>query len=724
MARYSPAVLDALPLAGAEWEALRRAADAVAAPDAGVGPWTPLAHQVPPLGDWDTWLLLGGRGSGKTAAAARFTHEHVTGPPCLPGLAGGHRVAIIAPTFGDALDACVHGPSGLRSFDPAIRSVQTAGGTFVRWPGGAEAKLFGAYTPEDVERLRAGGNRCLAGSTLVRTPSGAWPISLIRDGDLVLTRSGARRVLHSGMTQLSARLWRLETDIGDIFATADHEVLTARGWLPVRLLSVGDILSTWLASEPSHSSSTRAFDSTRCATATTIPAGAACCIATSGSESAGRFQTALTSTTSSEETNTRSTSTGSTSCQSGTISTSTPERTPGIGMALWPPGPESRMSRWSASGAAAPSRLDGRRAASALTIVASGAIEPPRPSPHTRGDCASCAALSSQPWQVEPRGHAHAVVRRSSPTNRVEPVYDLMVEHDHEFYAGDIVVANCLAYAEELAAWRFLEPCWDHLQFGLRLGAHPRLVAATTPKPRALLKRLLADPTTAVTHATTHDNPHLAPGVRARLEARYGGTALGRQELQGLLIEEVEGALWTPAMLECRRSVPQDLVRVVVAVDPSGGASEDADEQGIIVAGLGSDGRGYVLADRSCRLSPAGWGRRAVAAAQDFAADAIVVERNYGGDMAEAVVLGAARELDVTLRVKMVTASRGKRLRAEPVVALYEQGKVSHVEPFDELEGQMLTWTPESGTSPDRLDALVWALTELLVKEQRAVYVY
>jgi phage terminase large subunit-like protein len=276
MPRYSSAMLDALPLAGAEWELGQAAARAALSLSAAAEPWTPLPHQTPPEGDWDTWLLLAGRGSGKTDAAAYWLDQHVRGPACLPGLPGGHRVAIVAPTFGDALEACVNGPSGLRAHNPAVRSVQTAGGTFVRWPSGAEAKLFGAYTPEDVERLRAGGNRCAA-------------------------------------------------------------------------------------------------------------------------------------------------------------------------------------------------------------------------------------------------------------------------------------------YCEELAAWRFLDQCWDHLQLGLRLGPHPRAVAATTPKPKPLLRAMLSDPSVAVTRATTHDNPHLAELVRTRLEARFGGSRLGRQELGGELISDIEGAL-DPAV--------QDRARIARQGDP------------------------------------------------------------------------------------------------------------------------------------------------------------
>jgi phage terminase large subunit-like protein len=441
VARYSSAVLDALPLAGAEWEALQVAARAALGMAEQAVDWEPLAHQTPPPGDWDTWLLLGGRGAGKTAAAAHYTDQHVRGPACLPGLPGGHRVAIIAPTFGDALEACVNGPSGIRAHNPGVRAVQTAGGTFVRWPGGAEAKLFGASTPEDVERLRAGGNRCLA-------------------------------------------------------------------------------------------------------------------------------------------------------------------------------------------------------------------------------------------------------------------------------------------YAEELAAWRFLDPCWDHLQFGLRIGPHPRVVAATTPKPKRLIKALLDDPSVVVTRATTHDNPHLAEIVRARLEARYGGTRLGRQEILAELLADHEGALWTWAMLDDRRPAPSDLVRCVVAVDPSGGSDPENDEQGIIAAGLGADQRGYVLADRTCRLSPDGWGRRAVQLYLDVKADAIVGEANYGGDMVEAVIKTAARAMGVTVVYKAVHASRGKAVRAQPVAALYEQGRVSHCAVYPELEEELTSWTPESGRSPNRLDALVWAITDLMVKEQRSVYVY
>ncbi len=392
--------------------------------------WEPLPHQIPPSGDWDVWMMEGGRGSGKTDGAAHYVNGHVNGPPCIPSIKGGHRISIVAPTLGDALDACVNGPSGLKAHNPHVRSYQTTGGNYIRWPNGVEGKIFGASSPDDVERLRAGGNRCLA-------------------------------------------------------------------------------------------------------------------------------------------------------------------------------------------------------------------------------------------------------------------------------------------WAEELAAWRHLDTAWDHMQLGLRLGPRPHAVVSTTPKPRKKYLTIREDVRTVRTGASTRDNPHLDEKVRAKYFEVYGGTRLGRQELLAEILLDTPGALWTYAMFENRQPAPADLVRTVVAIDPAVTSGEDSDETGMVVAGLGADGRGYVLADRSCRLSPDGWARRAVAAYDEFAADLVVAEVNNGGDLVEQTI----RTVRPRLPYKKITASRGKQTRAQPVAALYEQGRISHVDVFPELEEQLTTWTPESGTSPDRLDALVWALTELMLAD-------
>jgi phage terminase large subunit-like protein len=255
----------------------------------------------------------------------------------------------------------------------------------------------------------------------------------------------------------------------------------------------------------------------------------------------------------------------------------------------------------------------------------------------------------------------------------------------------------------------------------------------TTPKPRNVggagenwtRRVFVTDATdeTALFRGSTAANPFVPQAYVRSLRSQYTAR-LARQELDAEYLTDHEGALWTHAMLEDRRAAPSDLVRAVVAVDPSGGSDPENDEQGIVVAGLGPDGRGYVLADRTCRLSPDGWGRRAVQACVDFKADAIIGEANFGGDMVEAVIRTAAGAMGVSVTYKGVHASRGKAVRAQPVSALYEQGRVSHCEVFAELEDELTSWTPESGRSPNRLDALVWACAELLVKEQRAVYVY
>lgn len=274
------------------------------------------------------------------------------------------------------------------------------------------------------------------------------------------------------------------------------------------------------------------------------------------------------------------------------------------------------------------------------------------------------------------------------------------------------------AWADELTKWRHAEETWDMLQFGLRLGAHPREVVTTTPKPTRLLRRLLADGRTAVSRSRTADNAaHLAPAFLEAVVGRYAGTRLGRQELDGELIEDRPDALWTRDILEASRAeAAPDLARVVVAVDPPVSSGARADACGIVVAGLDEGGTGYVLADASASgLRPAEWAAKAVGAYRRWRADALVVEANQGGEMVTAVL----REVDPGVPVTTVHATRGKYLRAEPVAVLYGQGRVRHVGAFPELEDELCDFGPgglSSGRSPDRLDALVWALSDLMLR--------
>lgn len=413
------------------------------------------------------WLQFGGRGTGKTDGAARYVAEHVRGPACDPRLPGGHRLAIIAPTLGDAAESCVNGPSGLSVHCPGVRLWSSAGGTFVRFPNGALAKLFGASTPDDVERLRAGGNRCLA-----------W-------------------------------------------------------------------------------------------------------------------------------------------------------------------------------------------------------------------------------W-------------------------------------------------EELAAWRRLEECMDHSRLGLRLGSRAHVVASTTPKTRPQIVKLVKESDVIVTRGRTRDAVHLDEATRAAYEARYSGTRRGRQELDGELLTDIEGALWTYTQLDAGRARGYELqslidvmAKIAVAIDPAVTNNEESDETGIVVAGSTSreecpmcgpikDGpHAFILGDYSGHYGASEWADLALTLYDRFEADEIVAEVNNGGDLVRETISAAVRRAQhASVPYRDVRASRGKVVRAEPVAVLYgnvdpangplRSSRVHHVEAADveltQLEDQQTTWTQDDDSSPDRMDALVWVLTRLLLK--------
>jgi predicted phage terminase large subunit-like protein len=274
-----------------------------------------------------------------------------------------------------------------------------------------------------------------------------------------------------------------------------------------------------------------------------------------------------------------------------------------------------------------------------------------------------------------------------------------------------------LAWCDELCAWKYPE-AWDMLKFGLRLGSDPRVVVTTTPKPTNLIRELAKSPDTHLTKGTTYDNSaNLAATFIKDIKDKYEGTRLGRQELYAEILDDVPGALWNRKMLDdlrVKKDAVPEIIRMVVAIDPAVTSGENADETGIIVAGKGADGKGYVFDDFTLQDSPERWARQAIEAYRKYKADRIIAEVNQGGEMVEYTL----RMVDPNIPYKAVRASKGKRTRAEPVAALYEQGKVHHVGLFPELEDQMCLYTPDGYEgSPDRVDALVWALTELIVDE-------
>ena len=273
-----------------------------------------------------------------------------------------------------------------------------------------------------------------------------------------------------------------------------------------------------------------------------------------------------------------------------------------------------------------------------------------------------------------------------------------------------------IAWPDELAAWPATKgrAAYDNMMFGLRLGENPQVCITSTPKPVPLIRELITDPNTAITKGSTYENEHnLAPSFLSTILAKYEGTNLGRQEIHAELLDESEGALWTRSLIdETRVTKFPDLVRIVVGVDPSGGLAEI----GIVGAGIDKKGHVYVLCDVSLRGSPREWAEAVVTEYWRYKMDRVIAERNYGGEMVESTI----RMVDPNVSYKGIYTTRGKLIRAEPVAALMEKGKLHLVGHFPALEGEMTNWVPGE-SSPNRLDAMVWAVSELAVSGSRPV---
>jgi phage terminase large subunit-like protein len=274
-------------------------------------------------------------------------------------------------------------------------------------------------------------------------------------------------------------------------------------------------------------------------------------------------------------------------------------------------------------------------------------------------------------------------------------------------------------WADELAAWRYAE-AWDQAKFGLRLGDNPQAVITTTPRPTKIVREIMADPATVVTNGSTYDNrANLAPSFFTAVLKKYEGTRLGRQEIEGAVLDDNPGALFKRSDIDKARVLrAPDMQRVVVAIDPAATSAEGSDDTGMVTAGIAMVGdvmHGYILHDLTCHETPMGWAKVAVKAYRELKADRIIGEANNGGDMIEAVI----RSVDENVSYRKVTATRGKAIRAEPVAALYEQGRIHHVGDLGRLEDEMCEWDPmdKSALSPNRLDAMVWAITDLMLAD-------
>lgn len=657
----------------------------------------PEAHQLMPSWDdpsWDVWLMLAGRGTGKTLAASYWIDQ-------LMSRHRGWQARIIAPTVRDARE-CVLGASGLKAINPKVQWKINEASVF--WPNGSRARLYGAFTPEDVERLRAGGN-CFARGQRVRGEQGWRPIEELEAGERVWTRDGLRPVVWSGRTG-QGTVWELETTGGRrLRATAEHKVWTERGFVALDQLTTEDVLWAWSGSNG------MACDGTDGRPATTRTRAGACFIKRSGRQPTVRSPRDTRSITA-----TSIAGTTAWRIWSACRSESTAAYTPAVPMPPSPPrglaGPPTRAWRRPARSAAAPTAREVQRGpASAPLPALTGTTAGPAPAGDTSRLSAWFVAPGSVP-DLAPR-LVRDRVRRCTPIASAE-LFDVTVEGRHEVFCEGILAAQShVDWLEELAAWPKLDETYAQASFGLRLGAHPRSIVTTTPKPKERLRKLIADPRTRITKASTRDNPHLAPGVRARLYEEYEGTRLGRQELEGELLDDVEGALWSSPMIDPYR-VPEapELLKVVVALDPARTSNRESDLTGIIVVGRGlHDNHGYVLADLSGRYTPQQWAAKAVGAYDRFEAAYVVAETNIAGEL----VIQQVRNADDRVPVRGVHTKLSKYGRALPLVGLYEQGRFHHVGLFPALENQMYEFTGmgQSNEADDRVDALVVGAAEL-----------
>ena len=653
-------------------------------------------EQCAPDGDWDIWLILSGRGWGKTRTGAEWIREKALASPI--------RIALIGETAADARDVMVEGESGiLRCHPENERPVYEPSKRRLTWPNGSVATLFNATEPDQLRGPQANvawcDELCLIAGTLVEGEFGQVAIETIKRGDRVWTRKGLRKVARAWKTSDSADVWRLTSRSGkSITGTANHPVWTEEtGFKPLRIMRNGDTLLAWKSSEQSGAVSAGIF------TGITSETGRVnSCIERSTKPLLGRFLKALMSITSMV---TRPTMSFQTSPLSVAVSTCG-----SMGREVFSFGTQAREARTQA-------RTSGESASPwQLPVIPAGLSS-------SQSECARNIAGQIAGQRRSGPQIPDTILDAVESVERLPEkaaVYNIEVEGEPEYFANGILTHNC--------KWRYARETWDQLQFGMRLGTHPQIMVTTTPRPIELLKGIVsgAEGKVTITRGRTMDNRNnLAGTFLEKIENRYGGTRLGRQELEGEILGDIPNALWTLANIDASRvrEAPPTMKRIYVAVDPAVSNTEQSDEHGIVVVGQSPDGKeGYVLEDASMKGSPMEWAKRALSVHDRWQADGIAVEVNQGGDM----VAQTIRSVRSGVKIVEVRASRGKHVRAEPIAALYEQGRIHHVGSFVELETQMTQMTTfgyEGDGSPDRTDALVWGLSVLfpsMVREERA----
>ncbi len=675
--------------------------------------------QLPPDWPWYVWLILSGRGFGKTRTGNEMVIRWAK--------AGYSPIALIGQTKADVRDTIIEiGESSLlRISPPWFRPEYEPSKRRVIWPNGTIAVAFSGDEPDQLRGPQHSkalvDELCLVAGTLIETKRGQIPIENVIPDDFLWTRKGWRRVKASGCTGKNKPvISALFSNGSALTGTPTHHVFVfGKGFTPLTKLRYPDKIYTY--QEDVKCQAKKSFITGASIIPISIQSIQDLSLTSNGET--GNFSTGLfgkstmgrflmgmkfiISMVTSGITILRIWSAGLDQSIADLILSLNPLRLARnqvieFCVGKLPSGYSQNLYQRNTDADSVANhtwpKQNGRHTVlpTVVKLIGEGqeSITKQEYAPFAGRDLQSTSII--RPNVV--RTHVLTVLCGGNAD-----VYNLEVEGEPEYFANGILVHNC--------KFKYPQDTWDNLEMGLRIGDNPQAVVTTTPRPLKIIKELIKDKHTAVTTGHTMENrANLAPPFLKRILERYEGTRLGRQELAGEILEDNPGALWQRAMIDQYRvTANPDLIRVVVGVDPPGGATEC----GIVVAGDAGNGHYYVLDDRSLQDSPDKWAEAVLTGYNRNRADAIVGEANFGGDMVENTIKQAARTRSLVYRYKAVQASRGKAVRAEPIVALYEQGRVHHVGNFAALEDELCEWVPGEGASPNRLDAAVWAITEL-----------
>jgi phage terminase large subunit-like protein len=648
--------------------------------------------QLEPPGKYKIWMPLAGRGWGKTRTGAETVREWVK--------QGLKRIACVAPTKGDVRRVMVEGNSGLLNIcskdDKTHRGadmgypVWSPTNNTLSWANGAKAEFFSAEDPERLRGPQFHAAWCFTAGHYVDTPYGKINVEKLSPGYQVETSEGPRRITHTSKRNMPVGVVEF-SDGTKLEGTYDHPIYTQRGWIPLGELKESDT-----------------------------------CLKLNMTDTSGELMHRVTTIRQAKELFTDMLLRKSMATLPGMMYTTLMGTNSITLQVTCNSSPEQSTLNYTTANGVCQSANQKANESFLVTVVERLWLGSKSLAKGFIAKVANTVGLKKKEKRLEPvvtaekvSGHGWELsalnVVSTWQLTGVKPVYNLRVENTHEYFCNGILTHNC----DELAAWRNMQATWDMLQFTLRLGQNPKILITTTPKPVKLVRHIIAlskeqPDKYVVTTGSSYDNKD---NIDLEALSQYEGTRLGRQELYAEVLEEAAGALWTVEMIDKCQAYPEDvdieaLQRIVVAVDPAVTANEESDMTGIVVAGIDVNGHGVVIEDATEQLSPSGWAKKVVDLYHKYGADRIVAERNQGGEMVRHTI----ETEDNTVPIRLVHASRGKFARAEPVSALYEQGRVKHLPGLDELEQQMVTWEPlGSMGSPDRLDALVWAMTDLML---------